>query len=400
MAAFAARTADEAASPALLLTALAAGWSESQAALAVAAMAAATGLAGPLVGAVLDASRHPNRTVARSMAWMAGGLLVLAVSGSAPLPFLLAISALTGLAGPVLTGGWTAQLPQVLEPGRRDRGNLVDAATYNVAGIAGPALAGVLAGSFGARFGLLAAAAALLLVMPLAVSIPLGSDAGGRPVQPWSSRIRELMTDMRSASTVLVRNRALRQLTVITVVAHAGLGAALIATPLLATTLTGSGSAAGYLLAVFAGGGLGGTLLMARWPARHAPDHAVVLAAAIAGSSLLLCSQATSITMVAGLFAVAGAADGALLTATLAVRHREAPAHLRAQVFTTSASLKIAAYSAGLAACGAVADSGSSAVATAGLLQVVAAAAVVVPGLRATRPGPSRHDQQTVGAPR
>jgi len=55
---------------------------------------------------------------------------------------------------------------------------------------------------------------------------------------------------------------------------------------------------------------------------------------------------------VIGAIAVAGLADGPQLSAVFAVRHRETPARLRAQVFTTAASLKIAAGSLGAALAG------------------------------------------------
>jgi MFS family permease len=47
--------------------------------------------------------------------------------------------------------------------------------------------------------------------------------------------------------------------------------------------------------------------------------------------------------------ALGGAGEGPQLTALLAVRHRETPAHLRGQVYTTAASLKIAGLAAGAA---------------------------------------------------
>ena len=50
--------------------------------------------------------------------------------------------------------------------------------------------------------------------------------------------------------------------------------------------------------------------------------------------------------------ALGGAGEGPQLTALLAVRHRETPAHLRGQVYTTAASLKIAGLAAGAAIAG------------------------------------------------
>jgi hypothetical protein len=50
--------------------------------------------------------------------------------------------------------------------------------------------------------------------------------------------------------------------------------------------------------------------------------------------------------------ALGGAGEGPQLTALLAVRHRETPANLRGQVYTTAASLKIAGLAAGAALAG------------------------------------------------
>jgi hypothetical protein len=47
--------------------------------------------------------------------------------------------------------------------------------------------------------------------------------------------------------------------------------------------------------------------------------------------------------------ALGGAGEGPQLTALFAVRHRETPANLRGQVYTTAASLKIAGLAAGAA---------------------------------------------------
>ena len=70
--------------------------------------------------------------------------------------------------------------------------------------------------------------------------------------------------------------------------------------------------------------------------------------------------------------ALAGVADGPQLTAVFAVRHREAPARLRAQVFTTAASLKIAAGALGAALAGHLAGSPAVVLAVAAATQAVA----------------------------
>jgi hypothetical protein len=89
-----------------------------------------------------------------------------------------------------------------------------------------------------------------------------------------------------------------------------------------------------------------------------------------------------------GLLAVAlgGAGEGPQLTALLAVRHRETPANLRGQVYTTAASLKLAGLAAGAALAGPLAGwSVTGCLLIAAGTELCAAAAYLAAG--STRPG-------------
>jgi len=79
-----------------------------------------------------------------------------------------------------------------------------------------------------------------------------------------------------------------------------------------------------------------------------------VLASTLAiGAGLAAAAVAPGWLIVAAV-ALAGAGEGPQLTALFAVRHRETPASLRGQVYTTAASLKIAGMAAGAALAGAL----------------------------------------------
>ena len=79
--------------------------------------------------------------------------------------------------------------------------------------------------------------------------------------------------------------------------------------------------------------------------------------------------------------ALGGAGEGPQLTALLAVRHRETPAHLRGQVYTTAASLKIAGLAAGAALAGPLAGwSVTGCLLIAAGTELVAAAAYLLAG--------------------
>ncbi|MDX3106546.1 hypothetical protein PW035_37400, partial [Nonomuraea angiospora] len=80
--------------------------------------------------------------------------------------------------------------------------------------------------------------------------------------------------------------------------------------------------------------------------------------------------------------AVAGAGEGPQLTALFSVRHREAPARLRSQVFTTGASLKITSFAIGSALAGPLAAYSASSALVAGAALQAAAVVVLMAGRR------------------
>jgi hypothetical protein len=74
--------------------------------------------------------------------------------------------------------------------------------------------------------------------------------------------------------------------------------------------------------------------------------------------------------------AISGAGEGLQLTALFEVRHREAPAYMRGQFFTTAASVKIAGLAVGAAIAGPLAGwSVTGCLLVAASIEVCAAAA-------------------------
>jgi uncharacterized membrane protein YgcG len=98
--------------------------------------------------------------------------------------------------------------------------------------------------------------------------------------------------------------------------------------------------------------------------------------------------------------ALGGAGEGPQLTALLAVRHRETPAHLRGQVYSTAASLKIAGLAAGAALAGPLAGwSVTGCLLIAAGTQLVAAAAYLLAGPtgQGRREPTGRNEEPTTG---
>jgi MFS family permease len=89
--------------------------------------------------------------------------------------------------------------------------------------------------------------------------------------------------------------------------------------------------------------------------------------------------------------ALGGVGEGPQLTALFAVRHRESPEHLRGQIFTTAASLKIGGLAAGAALAGPLAGRSVTACLLAGAgFELCAAAAYVLIARRRRRPDQHR----------
>ena len=91
--------------------------------------------------------------------------------------------------------------------------------------------------------------------------------------------------------------------------------------------------------------------ILARRPGRGQPDAWVLASTLAIGVSMAAAAVAPGWLTLAAV-SLAGAGEGPQLTALFAVRHRETPASMRGQVYTTAASLKIAGMAAGAALAG------------------------------------------------
>ncbi len=283
-----------------------------------------------MFGALLDRSPAPGRLLAVALGGYAGGLaLVSTAFGRLPLAAVVAVAVAAGLLNPAIAGGWTAQLPAVAGPAL-PRASRFDAMTFTAAALAGPGLAGLLGGPAG----LVTAVVLVAAAVPVASMLPKRS--------PKKTRLRD-------GFGVLVRNAPLRRATVASTISCTGIGMVTVCYPLLgAAHLRGPADGA-LLLAVLAVASLAANAVLARKPLPWAPDRTVWLSALLLAASCLPAASGHSVLLAAVL---AGFAEGPQLTALFAIRHREAPEHVRAQVFTTAASVKITGLAAGAALAG------------------------------------------------
>lgn len=385
------RVADEGARVALILLALERTGSPATGGLLVAALLVPHVVAAPAVGLLTDRARRPRWVLAAAAAGFAAALLVTA-TGLGRLPLAVSVSTLLigGCCGPALTGGLTSRLPGLVRAEALPRAFGVDSLGYNVAGIAGPALAATLAGwtSAGTATRVLAGCAAVGAL--LIVTLPLRAHAATGSPLPLTAGV-----------SVVVRQPVLGVVTAASSLAQLGLGALAVVAAVL-TARQHHPAATGWLLSAVAAGALLGSLLWTwrPWPPRQAP---VVVMVSLLGVGLPLAAAAavTPLPGVAALFALSGVFVGPLTGAVFTVRQDEAPEALQASVFTIGAGVKISCAAAGAALGGVVAG-----LPTPVLLLLVAAAPVLAGGLGlvalralARRAVPVREPEAAAAAP-
>ena len=386
----AARAGDEMSGPALLLLGFAVTGRPETGSGLLACLTIAGAAGGPLFGALLDRSRRPDRLLAGTLAAYALGVVaVQAAVGRLPMPALAAIALLAGLFSPAVAGGWTAQLPRIVTGRELDRGSALDGLTFSAASLAGPALAAGVAAGIGGRAAVLTAAGLVALAVPSACSLSryrpaaaAGTGQGPATLHPTLGR------QMAAGFAVIVARRPLLRATVTSVVSYAGIGMLLVCCPLLGAQRLGGAARGALLISATAVASLTANAILARRPGPPRrrrpgcprPDTRVLASTLVIGASMAAAALAPGWLTLAAV-ALGGAGEGPQLTALLAVRHRETPAHLRGQVYTTAASLKIAGLAAGAALAGPLAGwSVTGCLLIAAGTQLVAAAAYLLAG--------------------
>jgi MFS family permease len=342
----ASRSGDEMSGPALLLLGFAVTGRPSTGSALLAALTVAAAAGGPMFGALLDRSARPDRLLAVTLAAYALGVIAIATAvGRLPVPLVVVIALAAGLFNPAVAGGWTAQLPRIVTGSALSRGFTLDAMTYSVASLAGPALAAVIAAGLGARTAVIVAAALVALAVPSAC---------------WLSRYRPARTDgprlaphrqVAAGFAAIVTRRPLLRATVTSVVSYAGIGMLLVCCPVLGAQRLGGSSRGALLISAIAAASLAVNWVLSRRPPRGQPDAHVLVSTVVIGISMAAAAVAPGWLTVAAI-ALGGAGEGPQLTALFAVRHRESPEHMRGQIFTTAASLKIGGLAVGAALAG------------------------------------------------
>ncbi|MDA4893779.1 MFS transporter [Streptomyces sp. MS2A] len=347
--AVAARAGDEMSGPALMLAAFAVTGSTIAASSLLAGITISAAAAGPMLGALLDRADRPGRLLAGALAAYAVGLgMILGGLGRWPFAVTLLIAMVTGLLGPALSGGWTAQLPRVVVGDHLPRANALDAMTFSVASLAGPALAGGVAEASGAPMAVVVSVVLIASALPAAWMLP------ARPGRVPGVQATSVAGDLVAGVRVIVGRPSLARATLTSSVSCIAQGMLTACIPLLGERVLGGAGRGAVLLSCVAISALAANVVLARFPRSVAPDTVIWASALVQAAALALAAWGQPVVLVVAVL-IAGTGEGPQLAALFAVRHREAPEHLRGQIFTTGASLKITGFAMGAAVAGPVA---------------------------------------------
>jgi MFS family permease len=343
-----ARLANEMAAVGIVLYVLDRTGSAGWAGATLAAITLPSIVTGPLLGAWLDRGGRRLEAIRLDQAVSVASLaLVAALAGGVP-DVLLPLAAIpAGLTFPLSTGGFSSLIPSYVGADLRVQANALEASSYNVGIVAGPALAGALATAVDPLAAVLAQLALKLGALVLALTL---RQVAGLPSRPGVS-VRSVTA---AGFRVLGASRPLLAATAAGSIALGGRGLLALAFPFFAVEELGEPSGfAGWLWAAFAAGSLLGAVGPLRIQAGRRPHQLVVRAAGAAGLVMLLWPLASGPGRGRARGAARGGVYGPGLVATFSVRQEEAPADLQSQVFMTGSGLKTASFSIGAALSGA-----------------------------------------------
>jgi len=334
--------------------------SPARAGFAAACAALASALTALFGGPLVDRWGYRRTSVAADLAsGLAVGLIPL-LHGTVGLAFwqlvlLIVAGALLDAPGAAAREGLLPNL--AAHAGLRlERVNAVAQALWRVAGLLGPALAGLLLASLGPGTALaLDAATFAISAALLATAMPWVRRERVSGATPRPSGLRAYHAELRAGLDYLRRDRVVLIL-VLGFTALNALGEPLFALvlPVSARQERGGAVDLGLLLAAFAGGGLLGTGLFGAWghraPRRHLYGGGILLAA-VALAPLLF---APPLPVLLGALALCGTASAPPNLLVVTVAQERIPAHLRARVFGVGRALALAALPLGLAVVGAL----------------------------------------------
>lgn len=335
----------------------------------------APGLAiSPLAGALLDRI-GATRAIAVDMVASAALLFVLvAVSVGHALtpPLLLMLVALFSLTSPLGAAAIRVLIPSLVPPEELDRANALDAGSYAVVDVVGPAVAGAL-------FGLVGAHACLLTIGVLYLLAAMALLPRARRPSPLrNARPGTLLGEATAGVIHVFRHPTLRGLAIGYSLYQVSMGILIVVVPILLAREIGAGppaeAATGGLFAIAGLAGGLGALVTGYLRTVHRERQFIVLGALVTAVAIFPLGALLGLTGLVIAVAVVGFCAGPVDVGLLSLRQRRTEPAWLGRVLAVSMSLNLSGLPVGSALGGVlVADSATMALATAAFASMLAA---------------------------
>lgn len=158
---------------------------------------------------------------------------------------------------PAISGGWSSRLKIFIADEHMTRASAIDATTFNIAGLAGPALAGLIAGWLGAHWVVAVLVFLLLSALPMAWSLP-------KHTGHHEARRTKLVQDVVAGFKIILAKKALLRVTLLSVISYLGIGMLWVICPQVGLELFDNAGFGGVMMSVLSVGALGATAAYAK----------------------------------------------------------------------------------------------------------------------------------------
>ena len=262
---------------------------------------------------------------------------------------LLTLAAAAAFASAITVVATRAYLPTLVPEELIITVFAVDSTLYNIASIAGPAMAGLVVSRYGASAALAAGAFCFAVFVAIAAFIPTGAlDAGVAPeTKPLS-----IAEELRGARYI-VSNAVLRGVTLLTVGGNFFFTLCLVGLAFLSKDALGAGARGqGWMLTAIAIGALGASLALGTGRWRYSRGRAFIAVNFALGVLLAVLGFVPSLHVALVLLVIVGAVDAAFFILMSELRQRTPPPELLARVIAASMILNVLAMPLANAATG------------------------------------------------
>jgi hypothetical protein len=251
-----------------------------------------------------------------------------------------------GCAMPVFVGGLSAFAAEVM-PGDVARATSVDALSYNLAGIGGPAIVSGMSLLLGPSTALVALAVVMVGGSALLQLLPIAP-------RPGSFHPAALGRGIAAAMRTLVTHGPVARVAAGGAVVMIGAGALPVVAVLVAVSRGQAETAGAVLLTAFSVGGVAGALLVAlpvttRFMARFPAARVMAICFTTTGVATALAAVLPGFTGAVIALAIAGLPDASGVAAMFRLRTEASPPEVRGQIFVVASGLRVAGSSLGAA---------------------------------------------------